>query len=99
MANSKSDKPLVRNLIIGCVVAILIFHFAWFRQLTVNLHDWLFVIGDIILIALFGYSSGKAYKLADDPNNEWLRWATALLAVAICAWAGGWAAYVNEKVL
>lgn len=99
MTNSKTDKPLVRNMIIACVAAILIFHFAWFRQLTVNLHEWLFVAGDIIMVAAFGYYSGKSYKNADDPNKEYYRYIVVALAVALCIWAGAWAAYVNEQVL
>lgn len=99
MTNSKSDKPVVRNMIIVCVVAILIFHFAWLKQLYINLHEWLFVVGDIVLAALFGYFSGLSYKHSEDPNKEYYRYIVVGLAVALCLWAGGWAAYVNEKVL
>lgn len=98
MANSKSDKPLVRNMIIACVVAILIFHFAWFRQLTVNLHEWLFVAGDIVMLAAFGYFCNASYKEADDPNKEYYRYIVVATAVVLCIWAGAWAAYVNEIV-
>ena len=98
MAISKSDKPLVRNMIIVCVVAILIFHFAWLKQLVVNMHEWLFVIGDTIMIGIFGYFSAESYKQADDPNKEYYRYLVVGLAAALCLWAGGWAAYVNELV-
>lgn len=99
MANKKSDKPLVRNTIIGCVLAIAIFHFAWYKQLALNYHNAFFGIVDLLLLAFFGLMSAAAYKNADDPNKEWLRWVIVLTAVASCAWAGGWAAYVNEQVL
>lgn len=99
MSKSKSDKPLVIKMIAACTVAILIFHFAWLKQLTVNLHEWLFVAGDIILLAAFGYFCNASYKDADDPNKEYHRYIVVAAAVALCLWAGGWAAYVNEKVL
>lgn len=99
MSNSKSDKPLVIRMIAACSAAILIFHFAWFRQLTINLHEWLFVVGDIVLLIAFSYFSNTSYKNADDPNKEYNRYIVVAFAVAICIWAGAWAAYVNEKVL
>ena len=99
MSKSKSDKPLVIKMIAACIAAILIFHFAWFRQLAVNLHEWLFVTGDIILLIAFSYFSNASYKYADDPNKEYNRYIVVALAAALCLWAGAWAAYVNEKVL
>lgn len=99
MSNSKSDKPLVRNMIITCVLAILIFHFAWFRHLGINLGNWVFTIVDGGLIAAFIVESIGAYRYADDPNKEWKRWVVVITAAALCIWAGGWAAGVNERVL
>lgn len=99
MANSKSDRPLVRNTIIGCVLAILIFHFAWFKQMAINYRSPVFSIVDVLLVAGFGYFGYISYRYADDPNEEWNRKVVVGIAVALCIWAGAWAAYVNEKVL
>lgn len=98
MSNSKSDKPLVIKMVLVCLGAILLFHFAWFSQLMTNYHNALFAIGDIIMLALFAWQSILSYADADDPNKEWRRRLVVFLAVALCAWAGGWAAYVNELV-
>lgn len=99
MTNSKSDKPLVRNMIIFCMLAILIFHFAWFNQLMINYHNALFAVVDGILFGFFVGIGVNAYNKSDDPNKEWLRYIVVALAVTLCVWAGGWAAGVNEKVL
>lgn len=99
MSNSKSDKPLVRNLTIGCLVAILVFHFAWFRQLMTNYHNPFFVVVDLLLLGVFCFVSERAHALADDPNKEWLRVVQVVIAVALCAWGAGWAVGLNEKVL
>lgn len=98
MANSKSDKPLVIKMMLVCVGAILLFHFGWLNQLMTNYQNALFAIGDIVLLVLFAWQSIGAYTQADDPNREWRRYVVVGLAVALCAWAGGWAAYVNELV-
>lgn len=99
MSNSKSDKSFVIKMLIGCVAAILIFHFAWFRQLGINLGNWFFTIIDGGLIAAFIVEGIGAYRYADEPNKEWKRYVVVVLAVILCIWAGGWAAGVNEKVL
>jgi 4-hydroxybenzoate polyprenyltransferase len=98
MANSKSDKSLVRNMVLACLGAILIFHFAWLKQLITNYHNLLFAIGDIALLVLFAWQSKISYEQADNPNKEWRRWVVVLIAAALCLWAGGWAAYLNEKI-
>ena len=98
MAN-KSDKPLVRNTIIACLLAILIFHFGWSRQLSINLDNWLFTLIDGLLIGGFIVEAIGAYKYADDPNKDWKRIVIIAFAIALCIWAGGWAAYVNDRVV
>lgn len=98
MANSKSDKPLVIKTVAACVVAILIFTFAWAKYFFHNLDNWVFTLVEGGLIALFVVEAIGAYKHADDPNKEWKRWVVVLVAVILCAWAGGWAAGNNEKV-
>jgi hypothetical protein len=96
--SSKSDKPLVRNLIIGCIIAVLIFHFAWAKQLFYNLGNPLFSVVDGLLIGLFIAEAIGSFRQADDPNKEWKRKLLAAITVALCIWAGGWAAGNNEKV-
>lgn len=96
--SNKSDKPLVRNMIIGCVIAILVFHFGWSSQLGINLHNFWFTLIDGGLIGAFTVEAIGAYKYADNPNKEWKRLVAIGLAVVISLWAGGWAAYVNEKI-
>lgn len=96
--SNKSDKPLVRNTIIFCVIAILVFHFAWSNQLFHNYHNLLFAFGDLLLLILFGVYSAQAYKQADDPNKDWKRVVMVGFAVALCVWAGAWAAGYNERV-
>jgi hypothetical protein len=97
MAN-KSDKPLVIKMVLVCIGAIWLFHFGWFNQLMTNYHNALFAIGDTVLLGLFVWQSIGAYTQADNPNKEWKRYVVVGVAVALCAWAGGWAAYVNELV-
>ena len=98
MANNKSDKPLVRNMIIFCVGAILLFHFAWARQYFVNLGNALFTLVDLALLVAFTYMSVKAYNQADDPNKDWKRYAVVGITLASMIWAAGWAAGLNELV-
>lgn len=99
MANSKTDKPLVRNMVLACLAAILLFHFAWLRQLGTNYHNAFFAIVDILAFAVFAWQSFVAYVQADNPNKEWRRKVVVGVAVFLCIWAGAWAAGVNEKVL
>lgn len=89
---------MVQKMVLFCLGAILIFHFAWFHQLVTNYHNLLFAIGDIVMLALFAWQSKLCYDQADDPNKEWRRYLVVFLTVALCAWAGGWAAYQNELV-
>lgn len=98
MPNQKSDKPLVRNLIIACVAAILIFHFAWSNQYFVNLHNIWFLLVDFGLLIAFAYQAQGAYQYADDPNKDWKRVVIIILAAISCIWAAGWSAGLNEKV-
>lgn len=97
MPNQKSDKPLVRNVIIFCVLAILIFHFAWSNEYFANLHNLFFLIVDFGLLILFAYQAHGAYQHADDPNKDWKRYVIIGIALASCLWAGGWAAGYNER--
>jgi putative Mn2+ efflux pump MntP len=98
MANSKSDKPLVRNTIIFCVITILAFHFGWTTQYFINLHNTFFLIVDFGLMALFAWQAKSAYAHADDPNKDWKRLFIVALTVASSLWAGGWAVGLNERV-
>lgn|SRR5688572_6431836 len=97
--SNESDKTLVRNMIIFCILAVLIFHFAWSRQLFINYGNVLFTFIDAGLIGAFIAEAIGAYKYADDPNKERKRFVVIGLAVVLCIWAGGWAAYVNERVV
>lgn len=94
----KSDKPQVRNLIIGCVIAILIFHFAWPQQYITNLGNMFFLAVDFILLIVFGVQSASAYKYAEESTKEWKRVVIVCLAVLSSAWAAGWSAGLNERV-
>lgn len=95
--SNKSDKSLVLKIIAACTIAILVFTFAWAKHFFYNLDHWLFSLVYGGLIVLFVIEAKGAYKHADDPNKEWKRWILVLVAVALCAWAGGWAAGNNEK--
>lgn len=90
MSNSKSDKPLVRNLIIGCLAAVLIFHFAWAKYLFANYSRAGFAVIDIVVAVAFVLAANVAYKNADDPNKDYWRWVTVIVAVASCIWAAAW---------
>jgi hypothetical protein len=98
MTKSKSDKPLVRNTILFCIAAMLIFHFAWSQQLFQNYHNVLFALGDAVLLLAFVIGSAKAYVEADEPNSDKLRYFVIAITVASCLWAAGWAAGLNERV-
>lgn len=98
MANQKSDKPLVRNLIIGCIIAILIFHFAWSNQYFANLHNILFLLVDFGLLILFAFQAAAAYKYADEPNKDKKRVYLLVIAAASIIWAASWSAGLNERV-
>lgn len=95
---NKSDKPLVRNMILICIVVILVFHLAWAHNYWVNLGNALFIIVDIALLILFGYQANSAYKFADDPNKDWKRYVVVGLALLSSIWAAGWSAGLNERV-
>lgn len=95
--SSKSDKSLVLKTVAVCIVAILVFTFAWAKQFFHNLDNWVFTLIEGGLIAFFIVESIGAYRYADDPNKEWKRVVVVVCAVALCAWAGGWAAGNNER--
>lgn len=82
MATSKSDKPLVRNLIIGVAATIALFVGVFipeFKYFSAGLGALV-----IAAIAATGYLSYKAYVTADDPNKDYFRKgliATALVAI------------------
>lgn len=97
MAN-KSDKNLVRNMIIFCAGTILLFHFAWAHNYFVNLGNAFFTIVDLVLISLFAYQAKGAYQHADDPNKDWKRYVVVVLALISSIWAAGWSAGLNERV-
>jgi hypothetical protein len=92
-----SDKSIVRNLILGCIAAILIFHFAWFSKFTHNLTIPVFAIIYGGLIAVFIVEAIGAYRYSDDDKKDWKRKFLLAITVAILAWLGGWAAGNNEK--
>lgn len=92
-----SDKSIVRNMIIGCVVAILIFHFAWLSHFIRNLSNPLFDIVYGGLTALFIVEAIGAYRYADDEKKDWKRKFLIAITVVILVWLGGWAAGNNEK--
>ena len=91
------DKGIVRNMVIGCVVAILIFNFAWLSKFTHNLSNWFFTLVYGLLLGAFVIEAIGAIRYADDDKKRWKRFVALALAVALCAWLGGWAAGSNEK--
>lgn len=95
---NKSDKALVRNMIIVCVGIILLFHFAWANQYFINLGNAFFTIVDLALISAFVYHAVGAYKMADDPNKDWKRYVVVILTAVSSIWAAAWAAGLNERV-
>lgn len=95
--NAVSDKSIVRNMIIGCIAAILIFLFAWFSKFTHNLSNWVFSIGFGILLGGFIVEAIGTYKYADDDSKDWKRKLLLAITVVILCWLGGWAAGNNEK--
>lgn len=98
MTNQKSDKPLVRNWIIASLIAITVVHIIWWNQLFHQGNPSVFVVIDVILLAVFSLMAVQAYSGADDPNKEWKLKVVIGLTVAILLWAGGWAAGINERV-
>lgn len=97
--DSKSDKGYVLRFIIACLAAILIFHFAWTPYLLQNWSNSLFfTIGDILLFAGFTGVSVKAYKEADDPNFDYMRYVFMVIAIASCIWAAAWSTGLMNNI-
>jgi predicted membrane chloride channel (bestrophin family) len=95
---NKSDKSLVRNMILFCIGTVLLFHLAWAHNYFINLGNWLFAIVDIALLILFAYQANSAYKYADDPNKDWKRYVIIGLALLSSIWAAAWSAGLNEGI-
>jgi hypothetical protein len=95
--NAVSDKRIVRNLIIGCVSAILIFHFAWLSRFIHNFSNPVFILGYGLLLGAFIVEAIGAYRYADNDRKDGKRKILLLIAVLILGWLGGWAAGNNEK--
>lgn len=87
---SKSDKSLVGILIAACSVVVLIFHFAWTHYLMLNYSKPFFTIMDILVNLGYAAACIQAYRNADDPNKDWLRWAVVLLALVSSIWSAAW---------
>lgn len=98
MSNSKSDKKVVAILIIACSVVIAIFHFAWSKYLFMNYSRPMFTLIDIALVLCFAWASIKAYNNADDPNKDWLRWASVILAIGSSIWAAAWSTGLMNNI-
>jgi hypothetical protein len=92
-----SDKSIVRNLIIGCIAAILIFHVAWLSKFIHNLSNPVFALVYGAVVAFFIIEAIGAYRYADDDAKDWKRKLLLLITVLILGWLGGWAAGNNEK--
>jgi hypothetical protein len=96
---SKSDKKNVLLWILGCLAAILIFHFAWTPYLLQNWSKSLLFTGvDVLLFGAFGITSVIAYKQADDPEYDYLRRIFIWIAVASSIWAAAWSTGLMNNI-
>lgn len=95
--NAVSDKKIVRNLILGCITAILIFHLVWLSKFKHNLSNPVFAVIYGVVMAVFIVEAIGAYRYADDDSKDWKRKFLLVITVAILGWLGGWAAGNNEK--
>lgn len=95
---NKSDKPLVRNMIIFCTCVVLLFHLAWAKLYFVNLGKPIFTIIDLLLLVAFIYWSWRAYTYADDPKKDRTRYVVIAITILSSLWAAGWSAGLNERI-
>lgn len=96
---SKSEKGYVLRWIIGCLAAILVFHFAWAPYLFMNWNSNLLFTGvDALLFGAFGGTSIIAYKQADDPNFDYMHKVFIWLAVASSIWAAAWSTGLMNNI-
>lgn len=95
--NAVYDRPIVIGLIIGSIIAIVIFHFAWWSKFTQNLSNPVFAVGYGILMGACTWEAIKAYQYAEDDRKDGKRKVLLLLVVLLLGWLGGWAVGSNEK--
>jgi hypothetical protein len=96
--SSKSDKPLVRNWIIGTLAAIILFHLLWAKY-TWRMDSATFYVADIALLLLYGITARIAYKEADDPMYDKYRYIFIIFTAAILVWVGIWSSSRMMNVL
>lgn len=95
--NAVSDKRIVIGLLIGCVIAILIFTFGWWKIFIHNLSNPVFSIGIGILLGACVVEGIGVYRCMDDDRKDGKRKVLLLFTVLLCGWLGGWAVGSNEK--
>jgi len=95
--NAVSDKKIVRNLIIGCGAAILLFHLAWLSKFFNHMGNPVFDLIYAALMTTFVIEAIGAYRYADDDSKDWKRKLLLAITVVILVWLGSWAAGNNEK--
>lgn len=95
MTNEYLDKPRYKWFLLGTSLAILIFHFAWFKNLLANFHKPVFLIFDVLLIAAYVIEAIGMLRHAEDEKGDIKVRLVIYLALAICLWTGGWASGVN----
>jgi uncharacterized membrane-anchored protein len=99
MAKNTSDKSLVSKVLIGCLLIMIGWQwaFAHFSVADYSSPVYLTILG--IVLALFGYSVYNAYKQADSgtKDNSSRGWVIGI-AVVILLFIAIWAAAANESV-
>jgi hypothetical protein len=94
--NKESESKFVVPLILASAAAILGFHILYWPEFRILTHDTLFIILDIVGILGFIYCAWQAWKHREGGKENTTRWATILIAVAVCVWVGMWCSQYRE---
>jgi hypothetical protein len=94
--NAVYDKRQVIGLLIGCAIALVVFHVAWINHFLSNMANPVFSIGYGMLMGANVAEAIGAYRYYKDDTRDWKRWAVVGITVALLAWLGFWASGKND---
>lgn len=94
--NAVYDKRQVIGLLIGCAIAIIIFHIGWINHFLSNMANPVFSIGYGVLLGVDIVEAIGAYRYYKDDSKDWKRWAVAIITFILLAWLGFWASGKND---